>query len=116
MANEQSPQDQRPTPTASDELTHEVQSLTFALLDEQIAAEQIKRLEELLTSDAQAREIYLTCVQMHVDLHEVFAAEKNAEKKTTDNTEKPASPSAAPPLGLPISLPAPGINTPLDHS
>ena len=108
MADHQAADGQPDNQPMTDALTEEVQNLTFALLDERIEGEQLKRLEELLTGDAQAREIYLTCVQMHVDLREILSS----------GVAAPSQPavSRVPSFGLPISLPAPGVNTPLDQA
>ena len=47
----------------------EVQELTWAIFDDQATDEQIRRLEQLLLDDPEARHIYVTCMQMHADLY-----------------------------------------------
>jgi hypothetical protein len=90
-----------------DPLTEEVQGLVFALLDEQIERRQLARLDELMRSDPEAREIYLKCVQMHVDLHAYFA--QSAE--SADAKQESTAPLV---VGLPINLPMGGIQRPTD--
>lgn len=51
----------------NDTLT-EVEELGWALLDEYATDAQIRRLEELLLADKEARFVYLTCVRMHSEL------------------------------------------------
>jgi hypothetical protein len=45
-----------------------VHDLTWALLDEQITDAEMAELEALLRGDEEARDAYVRCVQMHVDL------------------------------------------------
>src|SRR5262245_34544535 len=45
-----------------------VHELTWALLDEQISEAELTQLEGLLRDDTTARDAYVRCVQMHVDL------------------------------------------------
>jgi hypothetical protein len=45
-----------------------VHELTWALLDEQISDAEMAELETLLKGEKEARDAYLRCVQMHVDL------------------------------------------------
>jgi hypothetical protein len=62
-----------------------VQELTWALVDERIDGGEIDLLDSLLLSDDAARETYLDCVQLHVDLMQFFAdaeAKKAASKST----------------------------------
>jgi hypothetical protein len=63
-----------------------VQELTWALLDEQIADEDKAWLESALSSSAEARGMYVRCVQIHTDLMAHFS--KNAV-----TTAKPESTS-----------------------
>jgi hypothetical protein len=56
-------------------LLNEVQELTWALLDDNIGSEEFARLEQVLSDEDAARQAYLDCVQLHVDLHEHFAEE-----------------------------------------
>ncbi len=51
----------------------EVEQLVWALVDEVITAEQMQRLEQLLTGGDEARNCYLRCMQMHADLHLMFS-------------------------------------------
>jgi hypothetical protein len=63
-----------------------VEELTWAMVDEQINAGEFELLDSLLLSDDAARETYLGCVQLHVDLMHFFAdaeAKKVASKSTS---------------------------------
>jgi hypothetical protein len=53
-----------------------VESLSWALLDEQITDDEIGLLDTLLLSDASARSAYVGCVQLHNDLLFHFGDEK----------------------------------------
>ncbi len=50
-----------------------VQELTWAMVDDQIKADEIRLLENLLLSDDQARDTYVHCIQLHTDLIGHFA-------------------------------------------
>jgi hypothetical protein len=54
-----------------------VQELTWDLLDEQITDDEMTLLDSLLLSDDQARNRYIECVQLHVDLMAHFATPAN---------------------------------------
>lgn len=45
-----------------------VHELTWALLDEHISDAEMAELETLLKGEKEARDAYVRCVQMHVDL------------------------------------------------
>jgi hypothetical protein len=45
-----------------------VQELTWSMLDEQLADDEFRLLDNLLLSDDKARRTYLGCVQLHTDL------------------------------------------------
>lgn len=51
-----------------------VRELTWALLDEQINDDEFDLLENLLLSDANARDSYLRCIDMHSGLMTEFAS------------------------------------------
>jgi hypothetical protein len=71
----------------------DVENLVWAMLDEQISEQDFRLLDETLRDDEQARQLYLQCVQLHVDLANFYAT----KEKT------PARSTVAPPLS--ISLP-----------
>jgi hypothetical protein len=48
------------------------QDLVWALLDDHISNAEFAALEERLLADQTARETYIRCVQMHVDLNDHF--------------------------------------------
>lgn len=55
-----------------------VESLTWALLDEQITADEFGLLDTLLLSDDAARGAYIGCVQLHNDLLFHFSDQQKA--------------------------------------
>jgi hypothetical protein len=69
------PPDRGCRPGDIEPLLKEVQELTWALLDENISSEESARLEQVLTDEEAARQIYLDCVQLHVELRQHFAEE-----------------------------------------
>jgi len=50
-----------------------VQELAWAYIDDQLSSDELRLLENLLLSDDAARDVYLGCVQLHVDLIHHFA-------------------------------------------
>jgi hypothetical protein len=56
-----------------DDLLTEVQELTWAMVDEQANEQDVSRLERLLLDHDEARQTYMTCMQMHADLHFLFS-------------------------------------------
>lgn len=87
----------------SEQLLDEAEALIWGLLDENIDAASIQRLEKLL-ANAEVRQRYVQCVELHADLQDLFSEPK----------EKPKSPVLGslsdifPPPGFPSQL---GINT-----
>ncbi len=73
-----------------------VEDLVWAMLDEQISDHDFHRLEELLRVDQDARQIYLQCVQLHVDLMYRFNPDY--------------SPAGHAPVGLPVDMPMPSAD------
>jgi hypothetical protein len=49
-------------------LNREVQDLVWAVVDEYATESQIRRLEQLVMTNEEARRTYITCMQMHADL------------------------------------------------
>ena len=68
-------------------LLDEVQELTWALLDEHIGDDEFSRLEQVLIDETAARQTYLDCVQLHVDLHQYFAEQQ--ETATVGSNRSP---------------------------
>ncbi len=62
--------DNSPLEQTTDQLLNEAEQLIWALLDEQIADDDVKRLEAMIQNDPRVRQRYLTCVQLHADLHQ----------------------------------------------
>ncbi len=50
-----------------------VHELSWALLDEHIAGEEMAELEDRLLNDSTARDSYIRCVQLHSDLISHYA-------------------------------------------
>jgi hypothetical protein len=97
---------------ATSDLAFEVQELTWAIVDEQATDRQVRRLEELLLDNADARQIYISCMHMHTDLHHLLngnrplpipvqKAVESQRRKSVENASPPknARKTAAP---LPI--------------
>ena len=78
------------TETKNTDPLSEVEQLTWALVDELITEEQAARLEELLEADAEARKVYLQCIQLHGDLQLQFQASPD-EKESEEVNALPAS-------------------------
>ncbi len=49
-------------------LKREVQDLVWAVVDEYATESQVRRLEQLVLTNEEARRTYVTCMQMHADL------------------------------------------------
>jgi len=96
------PADENPADEVDDKIVVDrVQDLTWALLDECATEEDVALLDNLLLSDASARQSYIACIQLHTDLMGHYA------KPTA-----PATPSGKlPVLGflgqeMPVSFPS----------
>lgn len=76
------------TGDAENERLADFEQLVWALLDDQISDDDRSRLEQLIASDEQARETYVQCVQMHVDLQDHFAG--TTKPAIPPNESKPA--------------------------
>jgi hypothetical protein len=66
------PAGSRPEPLDT-ALVDEVQELVWALVDEQISAAQIARLERLVADEPRARTAYIRCMATHAELQTHFA-------------------------------------------
>ena len=85
-----------------------VQHLAWALFDEHITDDEKQQLDDLLATDADARSMYIECVQLHVDLHEHFRASGQDPSKAGGPSQ---SHQPLPPLDLP-AVPGTGSTTP----
>ena len=89
----------------------EVQELVWALIDDYATEEQVQHLEELLLDDPQARHVYVTCMQMHADLHYLLGGKRPslpaAVVKAIEAERRKKSASAPLPAAI---LPAGAIN------
>ncbi len=68
---------------ANNTLLAEAEALIWALLDDEIKPTDMKRLEGLIQENEQVRQRYISCVQMHTDLHQHF--EEIPQPPTTDS-------------------------------
>jgi hypothetical protein len=71
-------QEDRSLPTNPEALLEEVESLTWALLDDQLDEADGTRLTQLLEAHEDARARYVECVQLHIDLQNHYAGEPTA--------------------------------------
>jgi hypothetical protein len=82
-------------------ISDRVQELTWALLDEQINDDEFILLDNLLLSDEKARDSYIGCVQLHVDLISHFAASNaGTGAKTGSGSQILGCLNAEPSLGM----------------
>jgi hypothetical protein len=84
---------------------NEVQALTWALVDEQATDDQIRRLEEMLLEDGEARRVYITCMQMHADLRYLFGGKQPGLPPAVEEAIKAQEKKLSP--RLPIVAPPP---------
>jgi hypothetical protein len=97
----------------TDEQSNEVQDLTWAIIDEHASDADVARLEHLLLDDEEARQIYITCVQMHVDLQYLLGGKRfTLPKLPPKPTAQKKSTRAALPLVevLPLGCDVPIVN------
>jgi len=82
---------QGPLESAADNLLNDAEQLIWALLDEQISAADLKRLESLISDDDEVRNRYLECVKLHTDLAEHLGGATAIERITeaTDVADSP---------------------------
>jgi hypothetical protein len=67
--------DRELTPSESAVLVlEEAENLIWALLDDHLEAAETAKLAKLLQENEDVRRRYIECVQLHVDLHDHFAA------------------------------------------
>jgi hypothetical protein len=59
----------------------EAESLTWALLDDQLSEVDSARLARLLEENQEARVRYIECVQLHVDLQDHFSPANSPQDK-----------------------------------
>ena len=74
----------------TEEAATDVQNLTWALADDVITTDDVKRLETMLLGDADARKLYVECMQLQADLH-LFFNPKLAEIKLPIPVAAPAT-------------------------
>ncbi len=96
-----------------DDLINEVQELVWALVDDQATDQQVRRLEELLLENQQARQVYVQCMQMHADLHYMLSGKQPRlpiplQKKAA----QPVEAKSRPPLPT-VELPPAPASVPL---
>jgi hypothetical protein len=81
----------------TDDRTAEVQELTWAMIDQQAADSDVERLEKLLLDNAEARNVYVSCLHMHVDLQCLFG-----DKRLPSPKLPPKPKNSLPPLDMPL--------------
>lgn len=86
----------------SNHLLSLVQELTWMLMDDRLEPSQLEMLEQLLKENATARQTYLECVQLHVDLKDHFGG--LPQIKLPGQLQVPAAKSKIAPLA-PLALP-----------
>jgi hypothetical protein len=67
---------------AGDELDR-AHELSWALLDEHISEAEMSELEQLLLTDAKARDSYFRCTQLHGDLASHFTPQDKSSTKSS---------------------------------
>ena len=87
--------------TETPDMASEIQELTWALIDEQATESQVRRLEELLLEDHEARQVYVMCMQMHADLHYLLSGRRPTlpaavEQAIAAEKKKKTKPAAVP--------------------
>ncbi len=87
-------------------LVDEVQELVWALVDDYATERQIHRLEELLLENDEARRTYVTCMQLHADLH--FMLNPNRPRLPEEVERAIAARQSAAPL--------PAVDPPVDFT
>jgi len=75
--------DAKPSRGEDHTVEERVQELTWALLDECATEEDMALLDNLLLSDASARQSYIECIQLHTDLMVHHAAPPSDDNKDT---------------------------------
>lgn len=100
----------------TDELLSEVQELVWAMIDDQATDRDVRRLEELLLDNDEARKTYVMCMQMHADLHFLLGGrpiQLPAAVQMAQKVEKPKK--ARRPLPL-VNLPPIGSTMPVSDA
>ncbi len=80
----------QPAPESS--FVDEVQQLTWGLLDEQLSDDEITRLEQLVCKHDEARQAYVCCVQMEIDLKDHFANQSETNQAEVKGEASKKSP------------------------
>ena len=84
------------------ELTREVQELAWLVLDGVARSGEVRRLEDLLLASAEARRVYMICVQMDADLFLLLGDKRplshapigpRAESQAATRAAPPAAPA-----------------------
>lgn len=91
----------------SEENVVEIQDLAWKMADQVISADEAQRLEDLLLADADARLLYVQCMQLQADLHLFFNPSAAALPQLTPNGAVSGQPAsiATPVAGTPASTP-----------
>ena len=99
----------------SDDIHAEVQELAWAMIDQQATEEQVRRLEEILSADSEARQVYMVCMQMHADLRCLLGGDlpmpqgmKEALQEKQAQTKK--APAPLPTVDMPSLFSSASVN------
>ncbi|MEQ8209034.1 MAG: hypothetical protein RH917_04315 [Lacipirellulaceae bacterium] len=90
----------------SSALLDEAEQMIWALLDDEIAEQDVKKLETMLADNEAVRQRYIECTQLHVDLKEHFAP------TSSTNVPEPDGSGIISKL-IAEHMPTPGINPPV---
>jgi hypothetical protein len=85
------------------DMSSEVQELTWVLVDEQATEGQVRHLEDLVLEDQEARRVYVTCMQIHTELHYMFSGKMPGLPPALEKAIKAPKKSAPLPI---VDLPA----------
>lgn len=80
----------------SQESAAEIQDLAWALADDAITADDAKRLEDMLLADAEARTLYVQCMQLQADLHLFFNPRQPELNLQPEAAKNPSSTTTTP--------------------
>lgn len=90
----------------SSALLDEAEQMIWALLDDEIAEQDVKKLETLLAENDAVRQRYIECTQLHVDLKDHFS---------TTSPKSNVEPDGSGIISKLIAehMPTPGMNPPV---
>ena len=81
------PTDDQKTNDSTDALLTQAEEMIWSLLDNNLSGADFSRLEELIRDNAQVRDRYFECVQLHTDLASHFG--KTTRSNALDGPDSP---------------------------